>query len=65
MAHKHYKRETRQTSADERQHHRDNLTNEDQIDILDKRLGKGIGAKKERLRLNNVITTKAEEKVDE
>jgi hypothetical protein len=41
----------RQDEAIERQTFRDNLTNENQIQVLDRRLGKGEGAVKERARL--------------
>jgi len=41
----------RQLSADERQHHRDGLSADAQLEVLDRRLGKGIGAVKERARL--------------
>lgn len=41
----------RQEEADERQAYRNQLSPEEQIKALDKRLGKGKGAKKERKRL--------------
>ena len=43
--------EERQEQATERQAFRDKLTNEDQIRVLDRRLGAGVGAVKERARL--------------
>lgn len=41
----------RQDEADFRQEQRDKLTPAEQIHILDQRLGKGVGAKKERTKL--------------
>ena len=41
----------RQDDAIERQEARDEMTNEQQIAVLDRRLGKGEGAVKERARL--------------
>lgn len=37
--------------AKERQEARDKRTAQEQLDLLDKRLGKGVGAKRERARL--------------
>jgi hypothetical protein len=65
MASKSYKREQRQLSADERQSHSNGLTNEEQLNVLDKRLGKGEGAKKERLRLSKTNVTLTEESTNE
>jgi hypothetical protein len=45
------RKEERQMEAIERQAFRDKLTNEDQIRVLDRRLGKDQGAVKERARL--------------
>ena len=44
-------KEIRQTEAADRQAHRDTLTSKQQIAVLDRRLGEGVGAKKERARL--------------
>ena len=41
----------RQCEADVRQNARDSRTNKQQLALLDKRLGKGVGAEKERKRL--------------
>ena len=45
--------EERRKEAKERQALRDKRTDEDQIAVLDARLGDGKGAKKERTRLND------------
>ena len=44
-------REIRREEAEERQAERDKLTPGQQLEILDKRLGRDIGASKERLKL--------------
>ena len=44
-------REIRREEAEERQTERDKLTPGQQLEILDKRLGRDIGAPKERLKL--------------
>lgn len=41
--------------ASERKMGREFITNQEQLDILDKRLGKGVGAQKERARLYKLI----------
>jgi len=46
-------RKIRQEEALERQAKRDKLTNEQQLEVLNKRLGKDVGAKKERARLQS------------
>jgi hypothetical protein len=58
----------RQLSADERQHHRDGLSADAQLEVLDRRLGKGIGAVKERARLSKIeeeTPTKEEDTTNE
>ena len=47
-------KETRQVEAEVRQEERDKRTVTQQIDKLDKLLGKGLGAKKERKRLEKI-----------
>jgi hypothetical protein len=54
----------RQMDADERQSNRDGISSLEQISVLDKRLGAGNGALKERMRLDKLIQ-KPEEKVEE
>jgi len=49
--------ETRQKEAKERQVEYNKLTSQQKIDVLDKRLGKSIGAIKERARLLNKLET--------
>lgn len=56
-----YGKESRIQRALERQNSREKRSNKDQLAILDKRLGVGIGAKKERERLANTKTIKKEE----
>ena len=53
------RRSWRRDSAQERQKERDTLTPQQQLKRLDAMLGKGQGAKKERSRLKNQITTAA------
>jgi hypothetical protein len=44
--------EQRQASAKERDEHRASLSDKEQLAVLDRRLGKGLGAQKERARLH-------------
>ena len=46
----------RQMSADERQSHRDSINDAQQLATLDRRLGEGVGAQKERARLKQRIS---------
>lgn len=48
-------REQKRKDAEARQRQRDELTPEEQIAVLDERLGVGKGAKKERARLAKLI----------
>ena len=48
-------RERRKLNAEARQRQRDEMTPEEQIKVLDERLGVGKGAKKERARLAALI----------
>lgn len=63
--------ELRKKSADERKSDRGKRTSEQQIAILDKKFGKGVGAKRERERLLNkkvtpvVSAENVEKKIDE
>lgn len=50
-------KERRRREAAERQFDRDTRSPKQQIKLLDKRLGKGVGAKKERKRLNAQINS--------
>lgn len=60
------RREIRQDEALDRQTLRDKRTPQDQIRVLDTRLGSGLGAKKEREILNNIIMAgEAESMLDE
>lgn len=56
------RREERVKAAQERQEAREKLTAREQLRELDKRLGKGVGAQKERARLNALIEAELEEK---
>jgi len=49
------RRETKRENAEARQRQRDELSPEDQIKILDERLGVGQGATKERARLAKLM----------
>lgn len=49
------RRETKRENAEARQRQRDELTPEEQIKILDDRLGVGQGATKERARLAKLM----------
>jgi hypothetical protein len=51
-------REDRRLEAEQRTKHRADLTEEQQLAELDRRLGKGFGAVKERARLNTAIAAK-------
>lgn len=57
-----YGKETRIQRANERQKAREKRSNKDQLLVLDKRLGEGVGAKKERFRLTNEKPKVSEEK---
>ena len=46
-----HKNRDKRVEAEERQSYRNQLSNETQLSMLDRRLGSGIGAKKERRRL--------------
>jgi hypothetical protein len=48
-------RERRKTEAKTRQEEYDKLTPEERLERLDKRLGKGVGAVKERIKLYKLI----------
>ena len=50
----------KRTAAIARQEAHDKLSPKEKLDILDRRLGVGIGAAKERARLNVVLETKKE-----
>lgn len=56
-----YGKESRIQRAQERQKDRDKRSNKDQLAVLDKRLGEGLGAKKERERLIAIKTKTKEE----
>lgn len=56
------RRETRHNEAQERQAYRDSLTPRQQRNRLDKRLGKGVGAEKERARIAAAIKAENAEK---
>ena len=49
------RREKRQREAIERQSRREKRTPQEQLQILDQRLGPGIGAERERARLTSMI----------
>ena len=55
-------REVRRRNAEERKRLRDQLTPEQQLAVLDERLGPGQGAKRERARLSALITNSADDK---
>ncbi len=46
-----HKNRNKRVEAEKRQLHRDQLSSETQLSMLDQRLGKNVGAKKERKRL--------------
>ena len=50
-----YRREQRRDDALERQADCDKLTPQQRIDLLDKNLGKGLGAVKERARMTSLL----------
>lgn len=47
--------ERKRTEAQQRQEGRDTLSPEEQIEVLNRRLGKGRGARKERARLDRMV----------
>lgn len=49
------KKSIRRDEANKRAEQRSQLTPQQQLDVLDKRLGVGVGAKKEREKLNKLI----------
>ena len=49
------RRDFRRDDAEVRQAKRDNLTPHEQLTLIDQRLGKGVGASKERARLHLLI----------
>lgn len=54
--------EARREKAKDRQEERDKLSPREQLQALDKRLGKNVGAQKERARLQRLIEAELEEK---
>lgn len=58
----HHGPEARREKAKYRQEERDKLSPREQLKELDKRLGKGVGAQKERARLQTLIEAELEEK---
>ena len=55
----HHRKLSRQTDAKVRIEARQNRSDKEQLKVLDSRLGKNLGAKKERIRLNkNIKQTK-------
>lgn len=53
------RRDVRRIDAETRQMGRDSLTPQEQLDLLDRRLGKGKGAVKERAKLKKAMEPKA------
>ena len=56
------RRKERQSSAKERKQRREKRSPQEQLALLDRRLGKGVGARKERARLKKLIKEKKERK---
>lgn len=56
-----FRQEIRKAKATQRLRHREQRTPQEQLKLLDLRLGKGLGAKKERARLSSLIEETASE----